>query len=237
LFSNLGYSYFPGGVLLLIGILLCLVARDQRAQLNLNDTASLVVFSAIVFWVGGILLLYGTNTFRNIFFPLAFLVFMIPIPSVLMHEIVSLLQTASAEVTQWLFMLAGVPFSRQGFVFHLAGRSVEVAEACSGIRSGLALFIVSIIAGYLFLRPNWKRVVFSLSVIPITIFKNGVRIVTLALLGVYVDPRIFEGELHKKGGILFFVLALGLLSLVLWVLRRSDTEKVGRGYFLFFLFL
>jgi exosortase len=226
LFSSLGYSYVPGMVLLLIGILSYFVARDQRAQLNLNDTSSLMVFSAIVFWIGGILLLFGTKTFRKIFFPLLFLVFMIPIPSLLMNKIISLLQTASAGATHLLFTLTGIPFSREGFTFHLLGMNVEVAEACSGIRSSLALFIVSIIAGYLFLRPNWKKVVLSLAVFPITIFKNAVRIITLSLLGAYVNPRIFEGELHKKGGILFFVFALGLLSLILWLLRRSDMDKV-----------
>ena len=225
LFADLGYSYVPGIVFLLIGILSYLVARDQRAQLNLNDTSSLIIFSAIVFWIGGILLLYGKKTSGKIFFPLLFLVFMIPIPSLLMSKIIFLLQTASAEATHLLFMLTGIPFSREGFTFHLLGMNVEVAEACSGIRSSLALFIVSIIAGYLFLRPSWKRVVLSLSVFPITIFKNAVRIVTLSLLGAYVDPGIFEGELHKKGGIPFFVLAVGLLSLILWLLRRSDMEK------------
>jgi exosortase len=226
LFSNLGYSYVPAVIMLLIGILSYFVARDQRAQLNLNDTSSLMIFSAIIFWIGGILLLYGKNTFRKILFPLLFLVFMIPIPSLLMNKIISLLQAASAEATHLLFTLAGIPFSREGFTFHLLGMNIEVAEACSGIRSSLALFIVSIIVGYLFLRPNWKKVVLSLSVFPITVFKNAVRIVTLSLLGAYVDPRIFEGELHKRGGIPFFILALGLLSLILWLLRRSDMKRV-----------
>ena len=228
LFSNLRYSPVPGIILCVVGILSYMVATYQRAQLNLNDYSSLVTFSGIIFWIGGILLLYGLNTFRQILFPLLFLVFMIPIPSLLMNKIISLLQTASADATHLLFMLTGSPFSREGFTFHLLGMNVEVAKACSGIRSSLALFIVSIMAGYLFLRPNWKKVVLCLSVFPITIFKNAVRIVTLSLLGAYVDPRIFEGELHKTGGVPFFIFALGLLSLILWVLRRSDKERAGR---------
>jgi len=226
LFSNLRYSSVPGVIFLLIGILCYIVAKDQRAQLNLNDNSALMTFSGIIFWIGGILLLYGINTFREIFFPLLFLVFMIPIPSLLMDKIISLLQAASAEATHLLFMFTRIPFSREGFTFHLPGMNIEVAKACSGIRSSLALFVVSIVAGYLFLRPNWKKVVLSLCVFPITIFKNAVRIVTLSLLGVYIDPRIFEGELHKTGGVPFFILALGLLSLILWFLRRSDKERI-----------
>ena len=227
LFSDLEYSPVPGIILLVIGILFYTVGREERAQFNLNDYSSLITFSGLTFWMGSIVLLYGMNTFRRIFFPLLFLVFMIPVPTLLMDRMIHLLQAASAEVTHLLFIIAGIPFSREGFTFHLPGINIEVAKECSGIRSSLALIIVSVIAGHLFLRPNWKKVVLCLSVFPITIFKNAVRILTLSLLGAYVDPRIFEGELHKRGGVLFFIVALGLLSLILWVLRRSGKERVG----------
>ena len=122
-----------------------------------------------------------------------------------MDKIIFLLQSASAEVSYVYFKLIGIPIYREGFVFHLPGVSVEVAKECSGIRSSIALFITSILAGHLFLKTGWKKGILAVSIIPIAILKNGVRIVTLSLLGAYVDISFLtDSLLHKKGGILLF---------------------------------
>ena len=144
-----------------------------------------------------------------------------------LEKIIHLLQIGSAEAAYGFFKLSGVPVLREGFIFNLPGMSIEVAKQCSGIRSSIALFITSIIAGQLFLQTGWKKAVLALSIFPITIFKNGLRIVTLSLLGTYVDPRILSSELHKSGGIPFFFVALALLTPILWGLRK--TEKKGAG--------
>jgi exosortase/archaeosortase family protein len=114
---------------------------------------------------------------------------------------------------------------REGFVFHLPGQSVEVAKQCSGIRSSMALLITSVLAGHLFLRTWWKKVILAIVIIPITMFKNGIRVVSLTLLGTYVDSRILTNSLlHTDGGILFFLLALVLLAPVLYFLRKSEVR-------------
>ena len=121
--------------------------------------------------------------------------------------------------------MIGVPLLRDGFVFQLPGINIEVAEQCSGIRSTLALFITSIIAGHLLLKTSWKKVILSLAVFPIAVVKNGARIVTLSMLGSYVDERfITQSLLHSRGGIPFFILALALFVPILWVLRRSEVK-------------
>jgi exosortase/archaeosortase family protein len=102
--------------------------------------------------------------------------------------------------------------------------SVEVAKQCGGIRSSLVLFIVSILAGHLFLTTMKRRFILSLWVLPITIVKNAIRIVTLTLFAVYVDPRILDSMLHRRGGIPFFIVALSLLGIVLWFLIRSESR-------------
>ena len=121
-----------------------------------------------------------------------------------------------------LFMASGVPYLRDGFIFHLPGMSVEVAKECSGIRSGLALFITALLAGHLFLRTWWKKVILVVCIFPIAMFKNGIRITTLTLLGTYVDPRILQSSLHQEGGIPFFIIALLLMAPVLFFLRKSE---------------
>jgi exosortase len=152
---------------------------------------------------------------------------MVPVPGFLMDRIILLLQICSAEVSYGFFKLTGVPIFREGFTFHLPGLSVEVAKQCGGIRSSLVLCIVSILAGHLFLSSWRRKFILSLWVLPITIVKNAVRIVTLTLFGVYVDPRILDSTLHQRGGIPFFLVALSLLGVVLWFLRRFESRKAS----------
>lgn len=222
IFSPADLSYVPGALTVAGGILLFLAGTALSGRIVQNDYLSLTMLGMAICLVGGFILFYGLGSFRLARFPLLFLVFMIPLPEFLMDRIIDFLQVCSAEVSYWLFRLSGVPLFREGFTFHLAGMSIEVAKQCGGIRSSLSLFIVSILAGHLFLRKGWRKVALSLAVVPITVFKNAVRIVMLSLLGTYVDPRILGSDLHRRGGIPFFFAALVLLGIVLWFLRKSE---------------
>ena len=224
IFSKTRYAFAPGIILIIAALVLYLSGMTYENNLDQNDYLSLMTFSSIIFWTGGFVLFYGVQALRNASFPFLFLIFMIPLPGLLAHGIISLLQRASTEVSYVFFKITGVPVLREGFVFHLPGISVEVAEQCSGIRSSLSLFITSIIAGKLFLSTGWRRAILALAVFPITIMKNGVRIVSLSLLGAYVDERILSSTLHRRGGIPFFIFALLLLFPVLWSLRRSEKK-------------
>lgn len=230
IFSDLEYSFRSGIMVITIGMILYFIGVKQGISLNQNDYLALMIFAAITLLNGGVLLFYGIKSFRSAVFPLLFLFFLTPIPTIAVEKIILLLQMGSTEATYGFFKLTGVPVLREGFTFHLSGMSIEVAKQCSGIRSSIALFITSIIAGQFFLRKGWGKVVLALSVFPITIFKNGLRIVTLSLLGTYVDPRILGSELHKSGGIPFFFLALMFLAPVLFWLRKTEKKGVeGRG--------
>jgi len=227
IFSEMGYSYRSGITVITIGMILYFIGTEQGIKLNQNDHLALMIFSAVTLFIGGVVLFYGIKSFRFAVFPLLLLFFMTPIPTTAVEKLVLLLQMGSTEATYGFFKVSGVPFLREGFTFHLSGMSIEVAKQCSGIRSSIALFITSIIAGQLFLRTGWKKVVLVLSIFPITIFKNGLRIVTLSLLGAYVDPRILGSELHKSGGIPFFFVALALLTPILWGLKKTEKKGVG----------
>jgi len=230
IFSDLEYSFRSGITVITIGMILYFIGTEQVIKLNQNDHLSLMIFSAITLLIGGVLVFYGIKSFRFAVFPLLFLFFLTPIPTTAVEKLILLLQIGSTEATYVIFKLTGAPILREGFIFHLPGMSIEVAKQCSGIRSSIALFITSIIAGQLFLQTGWKKVILVLSIFPITIFKNGLRIVTLSLLGTYVDPRILGSELHKSGGIPFFFVALMLLAPVLFWLRKTEKKGVeGRG--------
>ena len=215
-----------GIALLLAGALLYFLGRSVGAGLNQNDFTAIIALAAVVFFNGGFLFAYGLHAYKAALFPLLFLVFVIPIPSALMDGFIYVLQVGSTEFVNLLFMATGVPFFREGFVFHLPGMSVEVARQCSGIRSSLALLITAILAGHMFLNTWWKKVILAVLIIPITMFKNGIRILILTLLGTYVDPKwLTESSLHRDGGIVFFILALLLMAPILYWLRKGE----GRG--------
>jgi exosortase len=180
----------------------------------------------VVLWLGGFLFIYGAAAFKTAIFPLLFLVFCIPIPIPVLNKTIDILRLGSTNMAYVILKLSGTPILREGFVFRLPNLSIEVAPECSGIRSGISILISGLLAGHLFLRSYWKRIVLVLIAVPVLIFKNALRIGTLSYLAVHFDPRILTSELHREGGIPFFVLGLLLLYPVLAVLMKSES-KIG----------
>jgi len=224
IFAQVNYLFVVGIPVLLLGIALFLGGILWGAPLDNNNYASLIAFSIFIFMNGAFILLYGISAYRTALFPLLFLIFIVPIPTALMDNIIYFLQVGSTEFTNLLFLASGTPYIRDGFVFHLPNVSVEVAEQCSGIRSSMAIFIVAILAGYMFLKSYWKIIFLVICAVLIAMLKNGIRILTLSLLGNYVDPRILSSSLHKEGGTPFFILGLVLLAPILFFLRRSEKK-------------
>jgi exosortase/archaeosortase family protein len=100
-----------------------------------------------------------------------------------------------------------------------------VAPECSGIRSTLVLFITSLVAGQLFLRSRWKRALFALAVIPLGIFRNAFRIVTIGELCIHVDPGFIDSPIHHRGGPIFFVISMVPFILLLYYLRKAEIHE------------
>jgi exosortase/archaeosortase family protein len=86
------------------------------------------------------------------------------------------------------------------------------------------LIVTSMVLAHLFLRSLWRKSAVVLAAIPLSIFKNGIRIFTISMLGTRVDPGFLHGNLHRKGGILFFLLALSVVLLLLWLLNRNESR-------------
>ena len=185
-----------------------------------------MILGLVIFWLAGFILCYGTRAFRAGAFPLLFLLLTVPIPDSLLDKPISGVQFGSTEVCSLIFSLLRVPFVRKGFEFHLAYTDIVVAKECSGIHSTLAIFIISLIAGYLYVHTAWKKVMLVLLALPIVCVTNGLRIAVLTLLAEYVDPRILDSSLHRRGGIIFFLLGLLLLFAILQLLRKGE-DGVG----------
>lgn len=223
------YCASKGAIALVVCIVLFFVAKSQFSNLTSTDHLALVMVFIVLVWMAGFLLCYGTQSFRAALFPLLFLVMMVPIPTIALDKIVVALQEGSAVMTYALFKLLGVPVLWQHFDFSLPGVEIEIAKECSGIRSSFALFITSILAGQVFLQSNWRRLSFSLFTVPVVIFKNAVRIVTISCLGVYVDAGFLHGKLHRYGGLPFSLISLAILLPLLFALQKSEIYPATRG--------
>jgi len=228
IFSRQKYSLPLGLPLIVISGLLLYVVHAAVSLADSADRLSFITFLLIVFWIGGFTLFYGTGTLKAAAFPLLFLLFAVPIPNVALEWTITILQTGSAEVAYKILQASGMPLARDGFVFHLSKMDVEVAPQCSGIRSSLSLVITGVLAAYFFLRTGWARALLMVSLVPIAILKNGIRIAVISALAIYWDEKILSGDLHRKGGFVFFVLALLLTGGVIMLLRKMESRKSKR---------
>lgn len=210
-------------------LLLAAVLRVPLSSLNQADRLSAVAALIALVWIAGFILFYGIASFRAAAFPLLFLLLMSPLPVAFTAHAVSILQKGSAATCYALFRIVGVPVVRHGFQFSLPGVEIEVAEQCSGIHAGLALFIAGLLAQHFLLRGIWKKACFTLCIVPIAIFKNAVRIVTISWLGIHVNPDFFHGALHRHGGLPFSLVALAIMAILLWLLRPPATASKMHG--------
>lgn len=214
------------GIVLLtcgLGILLFTYWLDfvRRAPANNYGLVLLTLSFLCCFAAGGFFFL-GRDWMRAAAFPLAYLIFMVPMPDAMADALETASKYASAEVANLLFHLSGTPFLRAGLVFQLPNITIEVAQECSGIRSSWVLLMTSILAANLFLKTPWRRFVLVAFVIPLAILRNGFRILVIGLLCVNAGPQMIHSLIHRRGGPFFFVLSLIPLLLLLWWLRKGE---------------
>jgi exosortase len=220
----------PGGLpFVLVGLLCYMLGLELRPELSPHDCMALTALGIITVWVGGFVTFFGLPATRIALFPLSFLIFIIPLPEALLFHIITGLQYASAEVVSLLFQLCPIPFTREGLYFSLPDLHIEVARECSSIRSSLALCIACVLANHLLLHRWWSKAAVLLLVFPLAVFKNGVRIVSLSLLTLYVDKGFMASDLHSRGGVVFFGLALAMLLPIFLGLRKLELRHADPG--------
>ena len=193
------------GLALLLFSLSTLILGVFGAELFLSR------FSLLLLIAGTVIFLSGWQMLRAVLFPLAFLALMIPIPTIILNQITFPLQIFASKVSATLLPLLGVPVLREGNIINLPAMPLEVADACSGIRSLLSLLSLSVMYGYLLESRISVRFVLALAAIPIAVAANALRIVGTGLLVQYWDPAKAEGFFHQFSGWLIFVVSLLML--------------------------
>jgi exosortase C (VPDSG-CTERM-specific) len=193
-----------------------------RERLSLNDHLALMSFAYVSTIVAGGFLFMGRPWMSRAAFPMAFLLFLVPLPDAIVHWIETASVLRSADAAAFFFQLTGTPMLRDGTLLALPGVTLRVAEECSGIRSSWVLFITSLVASHLFLHRPWARIILVVFVVPLAIVRNGFRILVIGLLCVHVGPHMIDSIIHRRGGPLFFALSLVPLVALLWWLRRVE---------------
>ncbi len=209
------------GLALVLIALSTLIVGVFGAELFLSR-ASLLLLAA-----GMVLFFMGWEFLRAVLFPLLFLVLMVPIPAIIFSQITFPLQILASKLSATVLPYCGVPVFREGNVINLPAMPLEVAQACSGIRSLLSLTTLAIMYGYLTEKRVGVRVALALASVPIAVAANGLRIVGTGLLVQYWDPEKAEGFFHAFSGWLIFVVSLLMLFVlhrVINVFRRPEVQ-------------
>ena len=202
------------GVVLVALSLVVLLAGRLGAELFLTRVSLIgVLFGAVLF-------VWGREHLRLLLFPLSFLLLMIPLPAILFNQVAFPLQLAASQAGEAAISLAGIPVLREGNVLRLPAQTLEVVEACSGLRSLISLIMLGVVLGYFTDRRTWARVAIAIAAVPIAIVANAIRVAGTGIASEWVSPAAAEGFFHTFSGWLVFVVAFSGLLLVQQVIAR-----------------
>jgi exosortase len=203
--------------------LLMLFIGTVGAELYTQRTSLIVVLAGLV------LLVLGREFLRVLAFPIAFLLFMVPLPAIVVNLVAFPLQMFAAKTAAFCLYNFGIPVLREGNLILLSGTTLEVAEACSGIRSLQALLALGTVYAYFGLSGMWRRWVLVLLSIPIAIAANAFRVTGTGLLAHYWGAEAAEGFYHTFSGLMIFGVAFLLLLGAGAVLSRIGEGPRARG--------
>jgi len=199
----------------MLGVLLLILG--QAAIFGYLSRLSLLLVLA-----GLVLFLRGPGVLRLLAFPLAYLLFMVPLPEQLLNQIAFPLQLLAAKVATTALDLLNIPVLRDGNIIDLPSMPIQVTEACSGIRSLISLLAFATVYAH-FTQKRWDfRVCLALSAIPIALITNAARVTITGVLVERLDPRLGLGFYHNFAGLSIFVLAFAFLVIEGRILSRAS---------------
>ena len=209
------------GLIIILGSLGALAGGTLGAELFLTRISLLGMLA------GGIVFLYGWRHLQVLAFPVAFLLLMIPLPALIFNQIAFPLQLFASQAGEFVLTALRIPVLREGNVMVLAHTTLEVAEACSGIRSLVSLITLGVVYGY-FVDPRLSvRLAIAMSTVPVAIATNALRVAGTGVAAHFFGPDAAEGFFHTFSGWLVFIVAFGAMFGVRQVLV-SGIEIAGR---------
>jgi exosortase len=181
---------------------------------------------------GVVLMLCGWRIMQYAYFPIVYLICGIPWPPLVYSYIASPLQTLAAKVAVVTLRFTGVTAYRTGTKINMASssltapmRTLNVAEACAGLRSLMTFITVGVAVAFLSARPLWQKIIITLSAIPIAIFCNVMRVAGQGLLDYYVSEQLSQSFAHQFVGLVMLVPAFFMILMVGWILDHIFVEE------------
>jgi exosortase len=211
----------------LIGLVLVLAAMGLLVVGTLGAELFLTRISLCVLIGGLIVYLAGWRMLRLVLAPWLFLFLMVPLPVIVFNQIAFPLQILASRLAASMIAWLHVPVLRDGNILILPTMSLNVVEACSGLRSLMSLITVAVFYSLFFEHRIWLRWLLILAAVPVAVCANALRIAISAALAEYVNPQLAEGFFHTFSGFLLFVLSLGVLAAVHWFGSRLDRERLA----------
>ena len=228
--ENLEVSPSNFGILVILSGLFLLIIGNLAAEYFTQRFSFLILLSGII------LFLLGRQHLKLLAFPIVFLIFMIPIPSILLLKLTFPMQLFAAKVATVTLQLLDIPVLREGNVIHLVENTLEVERACSGIRSLISLLAIGTVLAYFITKVTWQRAVVILSCFPIAIATNAFRVTMTGVLANYYGMKAAEGFFHGFSGMVLYFAGLILVGIVGLSLSKvtkdshrptqTDTDKI-----------
>jgi exosortase len=210
------------GLVVFAGSIMVLLAGILGSELFLARVSLIGLLAGII------LFLFGWKHLRILAFPLAFLLLMIPIPAIVFNKIAFPLQLFASRVGESTISAFNIPVLREGNVLVLAHTKLEVAEACSGIRSLVSLLTLGIVYAYFSDSRAWVRTLIVLSTIPVAILANGARVAGTGIAAHYFGPGAAEGFYHEFAGWAIFIIAFIMMLAIQKIVVRLAPPPASR---------
>jgi exosortase len=194
------------GLVVIILALCQLIVAKIGAEYFLQRTSMIVVLFGIS------LFFFGKNKTAKVSIPLIYLMFMVPIPAIIWNRVAFPMQLFASGITEQVISMIGIPIFREGNVLYLPETTIEVVDACSGLRSLVSMFALSGAFAFFLDLSRMKKAAIFLSAAPIAILINIIRLVSTAVMAKWMGEKAAQGFLHDISG--FFVFVIGLLMLL-----------------------
>lgn len=203
--------------LLVLGLALGLLGLGHAGSNLLGEALSLVIAVAGFVWWR-----FGARCLRAVLFPIAFLIFMLPLPRPVVAAMTLHVQLFAAQTAGMVLDLFGVPFLQRSVYIELPGVTLEVAEVCNGLRFLAALLVLTVAYAHVSQRTWPRQLVLSLAAIPVAICANATRVTGIVIAAHYIGPHAVTGFYHNAIGKTVWVATFVPLFALGYLLRRTD---------------
>ncbi len=205
---------WTGLVVIVCGVVQLLIAWLSTEYFTMRSSLIILMAGMTLFW-------FGREVLKGLALPIGYLLFMVPIPYIIYDMAAFPLKLFVTKVSVVFMKMVGVVVLRDGNIIMFPSTTLEVADACSGIRSLISLLAIAVAYSFLVKTSKLRHWIIIFSAIPIAVATNALRVIVTGILAQWWGAKAAEGFFHEFAGMAVFVLAMGMLVLFGELLRRT----------------